>query len=547
MIDRLGSMDALRSTMRKWTPQQLQQFAMQNQDNIIAMSLISQEQRDRDEARQAQAGQQPQQPKVVEQVISELNQQAQQMPEDVGIGQLPARNLEGMADGGIVGYAAGDLIRDPETGEYYAEPLSAAETPSTSSSWDRFVKWAGRNVERDPLTGEVVRKTRADATPEPAPSPRYIPTTPSVSEPEPEKKVRQPGAAPSLVAEHRTQQPPAQSGMAGLMEQYKKAQEMVGGDGKDPYAAQREEIMQSRQEQARREEAGIEEREKGLGSLMKSREDRIAAREGKIGEQEESDQNMAIIRAGLALASSTKKGFLSAVAEGAGVGIESLAKSQSLTKAERQKIEDARDAMDELRFNQGELTRKEKIAAQNKIDEVKNIAAEQSIQALMAQKNISRQEAKELFTQTVNAQEKEKDRASARQNAAIAAGAAPADLKIANALVAESKKLGKPITLDEALKTTRTIGGSAANERADIAGIKEQINLNQAKLGPLSGYSPEEQKSAKQAIQLLEQRLQKLSEVGAASAAGYTATVNGKTYSFPTQKQADDFKKAAGV
>lgn len=506
MIDRLGSMDALRSTMRKWTPQQLQQFAMQNQDNIIAMSLISQEQRDRDEARQAQAGQQPQQPKVVEQVISELNQKAQQMPEDVGIGRLPAQNLEGMADGGIVGYAAGDVIRDPETGEYYAEPLSAEETPSTSSSWDRFVKWAGRNVERDPLTGEVVRKTRADAPPAPAPSPRYIPTTPFLQEPAQEKPA--PKTRPIEDEEQpsfrKTSQAPQATGIQGLTEQLKEAEQAVSKGYVDPNAAKREEIMLNREKQAQREAAGLEERDKGLAALMKSREERIATREGKIGEQEESDKNMAIIRAGLALATSTKKGFLSAVAEGAGVGLDSLAKSRSLTKAERQKVLDARDAMDELRFNQESMSRKEKIAAENKIDEVRNIAKEQEIQAEMKRGDISRQDAITVF----NAKQKADQEAAQAARSERIAAQEPADIRATRAFM-------KDPALAAAYEKMKMAGAGASGERADIAAVSAKIKALNEVLSMTSGASKEEKEQARIELKKQMQRLDVLSGVGA--------------------------------
>lgn len=61
-----------------------------------------------------QQGQQGQQPTVVQQA----QQTAMQLPEDSGIAQLPARNIEQMADGGIVALAGGG---DPEDGVYIPE------------------------------------------------------------------------------------------------------------------------------------------------------------------------------------------------------------------------------------------------------------------------------------------------------------------------------------------------------------------------------------------------------------------------------------------
>ena len=124
----------------------LQKYAMMNKDDPYIMSLAMSENNRRQKlrtAQQGQAGQMPA-PKVVDQAIASINpppapppqpmppQQAQQpmppqqampqaqtqLPEDQGIAQLPAPNMQGMADGGIVGYAVGGVPTPSEFGKF---------------------------------------------------------------------------------------------------------------------------------------------------------------------------------------------------------------------------------------------------------------------------------------------------------------------------------------------------------------------------------------------------------------------------------------------
>lgn len=433
-IDRLGSMDALRSQMRKWTPQQLQAFAMQHQNDAIALSLVSQEQSEREKARTSQQAMgQPQQPKVNQQVIGKLAQ----LPEEVGIGQLPAQNLEeGMADGGIVGYA-GDgesLVGTPPAylntpagaGIPYYFPGPSAERDrlnrlplDTIKGWwnsltgDERLQWNRVGKDKQAEAAAVWgRERRSEAAPPP-------PAQEMQAAPSPEQKRDRDAGLGGL----RTGAPttwastaggaPDMSSMAGIKALQDEAKKTVGPAVVDPEVRKMlEETEASRAAQAQREVEDVKARESGLGALMKSREERIAAREGRLGAQEESDKNMAIIRAGLALASSTKKGFLSAVAEGATAGVDDLLKSKALTKAERQKIEDARDAMETLRFDQDSLTRKEKTAALNKIDEVKNLTRAKMIDLTVESQKVNREQATHMVDKVLAAQEKAADRAS---------------------------------------------------------------------------------------------------------------------------------------
>ena len=123
----------------------LQQYAMMHKNDPYTVSLALFESNRRKELRAAAQGQQGmgEQPKVVDQgiagmaapsemnpaqmeaLIRQLDRKKEQeyreftrgaapapqpMPEDVGIGALPAPNMQGMAGGGIVGYADGGMV-----------------------------------------------------------------------------------------------------------------------------------------------------------------------------------------------------------------------------------------------------------------------------------------------------------------------------------------------------------------------------------------------------------------------------------------------------
>lgn len=105
MID----VNEITSTLRGMPDQQLQQYAMMHKGDPYILALAVSESNQRKKLRaasQGQAGAMPQ-PKVADAAIAGM---AQQLPENQGIGQLPAPNIQGMADGGIAGYGDGDDV-----------------------------------------------------------------------------------------------------------------------------------------------------------------------------------------------------------------------------------------------------------------------------------------------------------------------------------------------------------------------------------------------------------------------------------------------------
>lgn len=105
MID----VNEITSTLRGMPDQQLQQYAMMHKGDPYILALAVSESNQRKKLRtaaQGQAGAMPQ-PKVADAAIAGM---AQQLPENQGIAQIPAPNMQGMADGGIAGYGDGDDV-----------------------------------------------------------------------------------------------------------------------------------------------------------------------------------------------------------------------------------------------------------------------------------------------------------------------------------------------------------------------------------------------------------------------------------------------------
>lgn len=104
------NVNQITSTLRGLPDRALQQYAMMHKGDPYILSLAVSESNQRKQMRmagQGQAGAMPQ-PKVADAAIANMAQQ--QLPEDQGIAQIPAPNMQGMADGGIAGYGDGDDV-----------------------------------------------------------------------------------------------------------------------------------------------------------------------------------------------------------------------------------------------------------------------------------------------------------------------------------------------------------------------------------------------------------------------------------------------------
>lgn len=147
------NVNQITSRLASMPDQALQQYAAMHKNDPYVMALALSESNRRKQMRQGAQMQAPQQPKVVDQ---ELAQMAQPMPEDTGIGQLPAPNMQSMAEGGIVAFEDGGQVPG------YADGLfNAPKVPPGAIIMG--------NMYIDPATGERRYLPGAEPSSEPNP------------------------------------------------------------------------------------------------------------------------------------------------------------------------------------------------------------------------------------------------------------------------------------------------------------------------------------------------------------------------------------------
>lgn len=176
----------LTDTMSRMQLPQLQQYAAlhKNDPYIVTLALsIANQKKQMMASKDGQAGMQPQ-PKVVDQDIAQMvapppqqmppqqgmapqqgmppPQQQQALPEDQGIGQLPAPNMQNMAEGGIVafddggsvpGYAGGIFTKD----EGFVDPAFTGEEQD-SSVLGRFFAQTPEQKRQAAVQNAIMRK-----------------------------------------------------------------------------------------------------------------------------------------------------------------------------------------------------------------------------------------------------------------------------------------------------------------------------------------------------------------------------------------------------
>jgi hypothetical protein len=147
------------SNLRMMPDADLRRYAEMHKKNPYIFPLAFQESQDRQQMR---AGQQAQmagmeQPKTVDVALNAMGPRqampAPRLPEEQGIGALPAKNLQRMADGGIVGYAdrgavtddtkvsnADQLEREAESLRMLQTELSRAKDPATIETLQREIQ-----------------------------------------------------------------------------------------------------------------------------------------------------------------------------------------------------------------------------------------------------------------------------------------------------------------------------------------------------------------------------------------------------------------------
>jgi hypothetical protein len=447
----------------------LQQYAAQHQNDTMALLAAKAAS---DAQKKIMSAGKPQQmgipPKVNEQVVASIAQppqapqapmqsmqapqaapQDQGLPEDSGIAQLPAPNMQGLAGGGIVAFSTGNLVRGQEESfedfrrrlfdaELQAQrDANAASDQEREAERQRYLAAQGENnrvppspfFNRAPLP--ALKKSAVALAPIAALNTATMPTDATRR-----GDIRFPasadGALKTVSAPYSQREGVGGSGTgaggagagssgAGDLTSLLKKIQAAQGEPTDPEAASRKQLQASEEAMAGKELENAKTSKEGLAALLGGKESRIKGREDRAEKAENLNAKMAVINAGLAMMQSTGKG-LAGIAEGATKGMGMYSEGLKLTAAERQKIEDAKDSFDELRFNSENMSRKEITAAENKITNAANITIKGGMEAREKERGYKREDSGKIFTAEAAARQGELNRATQTAVAGMPSG-----------------------------------------------------------------------------------------------------------------------------
>ncbi len=369
------NVDQITSRLASMSDAQLSQYARMHKDDPYVLPLAAAEAKRRQRIRQNAQPQQAPQATVADQTVQQMA-----LPEEQGIGVLPAQNLEtmGMAGGGIVGYADGGMPPELRTpfdtsgssntiyGTNTADVFRPKTVEETSSPIGRFFSglFAGPEgaKERYAAQQELLARQRALTTRlqqlegyglrqqtgkeqaeaaqvrkelEALQSQFKTVGTPAVSQKYPDETQRgvKPAAPAPEFKDARTKPPGApgktadKTGIAAvaptapattpsLQDAYKMSQGF--GDNKDilDRIGKYEADVQSQMEAERKRR----EESRPQGKAGEKYESILQAEAEKDKQRESRNLNMALINAGLAIAGGKSQYALQNIAEGAQVG-----------------------------------------------------------------------------------------------------------------------------------------------------------------------------------------------------------------------------------
>jgi hypothetical protein len=347
MID----VNKITSTLAKLPDAQLQQYAQMHKNDPYIMALAMTESNRRKELRAASQGQAPQeQPKIVDQAVAEMA--PQEMPEEMGIGRLPAGEMD-FANGGIVAFADGGDIDYWSTKVDTDEGLRTAFRPTVRVGEEYtpgiFGSLFGYNVLP---AKEQVKKDAAARTEPPKPITEPAKAAPQVAE---EKAAPAP-KAPSPSNMERAEALSSPTTIDALQQKYfgdfKSKQEGLNN--------KREGLVQGIKDLAL---ANLEEdkkyaEERSSDKVYKGREERLAKQEKDLEGLDDRYLGLAMLQAGAAMMS-TPGGIGAALGKGVSVGAERYAAGLDKINAAQAKFAEARDRLDELRINRDDMNAKQ--------------------------------------------------------------------------------------------------------------------------------------------------------------------------------------------
>jgi hypothetical protein len=457
------NVNKITSVLAKLQDPQLQQYAQLHKNDPYIMALAMSESNRRKELRAAsQAPAQQEQPKVVD---SEIAQMApQQLPEDQGIGQLNAGDMN-FADGGIIAFAGGgDVERFNGTQSQFVQDV--AGIPGMYDKWwqanresdkvkaerekemeqrrqdelaarqkTSFANYLFGSPEREAAgkaelaqlaTTPVGAPARSGTMPEPGytrpgmlydPRLNTPPTQPVVAAPKVDTTRKVPGAGPSAAptAAAGPQATPASgpTDIDALQQKYFGAIDQEVGGLKNARAGLVAGIKDLAEQNLAATKADIEKR----GDVYKGREERLAKQEKGLEGMGDRNMGLALLQAGAAMMS-TPGGLGVALGKGVQIGSERYAAGLDKIEAAKSKFAEARDRLDDLRINRDDMNTKEIRAAEKDARESELKGKELLYNGLVSDLGIKQKNVTAIFGAAAGALENDKRIASSEKIAA---------------------------------------------------------------------------------------------------------------------------------
>jgi hypothetical protein len=438
------NVNKLTSMLAKMQDPQLQQYAQLHKNDPYIVSLVMSESNRRKEVR-AVTPPMGEQPKVVDREIAQMD--PQRLPEEQGIGRIPAGDMN-FAGGGIIAFAdGGDVERYQSQGLVQPQFVQdLAGLPQAFDDWkQRAREEDARKAEADKRMAQkrqemldarsktslsnylfgspqreaegVAEYNKATAPENLAPAkatpakvtPTYSPedlsgmdrrimsgsSLPNIQSIAPPPKAKADDLPPSGA------RLPAQAGLGGL-DVTKMTDDALkaAGEKPNPFAKDFTDIGAEKVKAKEAEVAGLEAIQKQFSDVFKGRKERLDKREGDIETMKDQGLGLALLQAGATMMT-TRGNLGTAVGAGVDVGTKQYASGLDKIRSAQEKLSDARDRLEELETNRNEMSARELNKARNEVKTAGISAREDLLKANMQMYNVNRETALKMVDNQV--------------------------------------------------------------------------------------------------------------------------------------------------
>jgi hypothetical protein len=534
------------STLRFMDDRALQQYAAMYKNDPYIFPLAFQESQNRQRLRMSQQGAQGMQPqpKVNEQALAQMA--PQQLPEQMGIGALPADNMQQMADGGIAGYDDADFVSRSEpvvmmadggVARYqvggsiqsryqqesqemvsgnrvqyspdvaaYAQQLSAEESAARNAARNAAENTYLKNEQQRMLRGPY-----ADAAP----------AAPQATMPEAGY------TRGGFEGDPRLNTPPSKPFVAAPKVDAAPKPDTTRRNTTDPSAARKEPVQASDQfdvdammstalakqratpdplekdlaavgadKKALEEDnvAGLEAINKKFDNIFAGKKERLATREGEIAKMKDQSLGLALLNAGARMMQ-TRGSIGEAIGAGIDTGSKQYVAGLDKINSAKEKLSDARDRLEELEAQRGEMSARELHKANQDVKRVGISVKEDMIRARMAFNNETYAKAEKAVTAQLNANlevyKQQQANVRNKETASAYSAATRQDQVSISALKAQADVINKQLeAMGPPLKSTAAKRKPLEDELARITSQLQQLSGLGTMTPPPGGGNP---------------------------------------------------------